>query len=60
MIELGLTLEARRPELLGEMQYADTYRPAHIRGPEGMAYWTTTRNRVVPMAVKRTALRVRC
>jgi predicted enzyme related to lactoylglutathione lyase len=27
---------ARGAELIGEMQYADTYRLAYIRGPEGI------------------------
>ncbi len=29
-------MRAREAELIGEMQYEDTYRLAYIRGPEGI------------------------
>lgn len=29
-------MRAHGAELIGEMQYEDTYRPAYIRGPEGI------------------------
>jgi hypothetical protein len=32
---LGLLMRPH-PELIGEMQYEDTYRLAYIRGPEGI------------------------
>jgi hypothetical protein len=34
--EVVVRLRAHGAELIGEMQYEDTYRLAYIRGPEGI------------------------